>query len=143
MKFTMTAITATAASTVGAMHMSSLSQREQQAEGGSVFAKVTAINHNLSGNTTPDKEVEIPFGTLFHVDDTPITELRLKGSGATVPDQPEVDVSTITCQRYNDQYGTRVGSAPFTAESPALISTNAVDFGWVLCYVQARRAKGE
>lgn len=137
MKFTITAITAALASTVSAMDLSSLSQRADEAEDGNVYAKVTAINHNLSGNTTPDKELEIPFGTLFHVDDTPITELRLKGAGATVPDLPEVNVSKITCQRYNDQYGTRVGSAPFTAESPALISTNAVEFGWVLCYIHA------
>ncbi|OAA77806.1 hypothetical protein LEL_04629 [Akanthomyces lecanii RCEF 1005] len=137
MKFTITAITAALASTVSAMDLSSLSQRADEAEDGSVYAKVTAINHNLSGNTTPDKELEIPFGTLFHVDDTPITELQLKGAGATVPDLPEVNVSKITCQRYNDQYGTRVGSATFTAESPALISTNAVEFGWVLCYIHA------
>ncbi|OAR02758.1 hypothetical protein LLEC1_07596 [Akanthomyces lecanii] len=137
MKFTTTTITAILASNVSAMYLPSVFQRADEADGGDVYAKVTAINHNLSGNRTPDKDVEIPLGTLFHLDDTPITELRLKGAGATVAGLPEVDVSKITCQRYNDRYGTRVGSAPFSAASPALISTNAVEFGWVLCYVHA------
>lgn len=100
-------------------------------------AKVVAVNHYLFGNPVMDKTVDVPFGRLTHVADTPITELQLVGAVVTVPGQSQIDASKITCQRYNDQYGTKVGSAPFTTSSPALISTNPVDFGWVLCYVHA------
>lgn len=137
MKSTIIAIAAILASSASAMAVPSLSQRAGQAEGGDVVAQITAVNHDISGKTVPDEDVVIPLGRLTHFADLSITELQLKGAATSVQGMSPIDASKITCQRYNDEYGTQIGSAPFTTESKALISTNEVGFGWVLCYIHA------
>lgn len=46
-----------------------------------------------------------------------------------------VDINSIECRAYKDADGVVPGSAPFTAKQPALLSTNLVEVGSVLCYV--------
>ncbi|KAJ4161577.1 uncharacterized protein LMH87_007608 [Akanthomyces muscarius] len=67
MRFAIVTITATLASSVTAIALPSLLQRTGQAQGDSVHARVTAISRDLSGNRTPDKEIDVPLGTLIHV----------------------------------------------------------------------------
>ncbi|KAF4978471.1 hypothetical protein FZEAL_5157 [Fusarium zealandicum] len=91
-------------------------------------ANIYAIN----GQTK--KPLEIPFGKLTHFD-LSITELQLYDVTIDIVGIPPPGVGAVTCQMYKDSDGIRPGSAEFTKDNPALISTNPVDFGWVLCYV--------
>ena len=77
--------------------------------------------------------VRIPLAQLTTLN-YPVTELRLISLGVNIPDIPSPDVKDIVCQRYQDRYGVQFGSTEFGYEKPALIATNPVDFGWVLCY---------
>jgi hypothetical protein len=98
----------------------------------SAVANVVAVNgFGSSQSKTP---VKIPFGKLTHYD-LSITGLQLKSVTVNVPGATAPDVNKITCQMYKDQYGIQPGSAEFTKAKEALIATNAVQFGWVLCYV--------
>jgi hypothetical protein len=82
--------------------------------------------------------VRIPFGQLTNLDQYKITKLDLVGLSVNIPDIPAPDIKDVVCQRYNDKYGVQLGSTEFTYENPALISTNPVEFGWVLCYVRGK-----
>jgi hypothetical protein len=46
-----------------------------------------------------------------------------------------LDVNSIECRAYKDADGVVPGSAPFTKANPALLSTNGVHVGSILCYV--------
>ncbi|OQO13959.1 hypothetical protein B0A48_00834 [Cryoendolithus antarcticus] len=46
-----------------------------------------------------------------------------------------VDWTTLECRAYIDAAGLQRGSAPFRYDSPALLSTNEVVIGSILCYV--------
>lgn len=46
-----------------------------------------------------------------------------------------VDVNSVECRAYKDAAGVVPGSAPFTAKTPAELSTNLVEVGSVLCYI--------
>jgi len=48
-----------------------------------------------------------------------------------------VDANAVECRAYRDRKGLVPGSAPFTVEEPARISTNIATEGSVLCYVVA------
>lgn len=41
----------------------------------------------------------------------------------------------MECRAYKDANGLQPASAPFDVESPALLSTNLVDIGSMVCYV--------
>ncbi|RSL68487.1 hypothetical protein CEP53_002562 [Fusarium sp. AF-6] len=82
--------------------------------------------------------VRIPFGQLTNLDQYKVTKLDLISLSVNIPDIPSPDVKDVVCQRYNDKYGVQLGSTEFTYENPALISTNPVEFGWVLCYVRGK-----
>jgi len=77
--------------------------------------------------------VRIPLAQLTTLN-YQVTELRLISLSVNIPDIPSPDVKDIVCQRYQDKYGVQFGSAEFGYEKPALIATNPVEFGWVLCY---------
>ncbi|KAM5353735.1 hypothetical protein ACJ41O_000385 [Fusarium nematophilum] len=95
---------------------------------------VTAVANVYAVNNSTKEPVEIPFGRLTHFD-LSITELQLYDVTIDILGIPPPGVDAVTCQMYKDVYGIRPGSAEFTKDEPALISTNPVDFGWVLCYV--------
>ncbi|KAH7131322.1 hypothetical protein EDB81DRAFT_808364 [Dactylonectria macrodidyma] len=101
-------------------------------------ANVIAINKPLDGSHS-STAVKIPFGKLTHFE-LPITGLKLKGVTVTVPGAVAPDASKVTCQMYKDKYGVQPGSAAFNKAHEALISTNTVQFGWVLCYVNVAPA---
>nr|OQO08238.1 hypothetical protein B0A51_17723 [Rachicladosporium sp. CCFEE 5018] len=46
-----------------------------------------------------------------------------------------VDWTMLECRAYIDSAGLWRGSAPFRYNSPALLSTNEVEIGSILCYV--------
>ncbi|KAI8960770.1 hypothetical protein F5Y11DRAFT_328739 [Daldinia sp. FL1419] len=103
------------------------------------YAKVNlvAINHPVSGERSGTR-VTIDLATLSHRENLPITGFAIESisiTAPTAPNAPTPSVEDITCQRYQDQFGVSRGSAAFTSSKDALISTNSVDFGYVLCYV--------
>ncbi|PKS05939.1 hypothetical protein jhhlp_007772 [Lomentospora prolificans] len=99
----------------------------------SAIANIIAIN-GFGPGAPPGVPVQVPFGTLTHVD-LSITTLQLTGVTVNVPDAEAPADTDITCQMYKDQYGVQPGSAEFSKGKDAHISTNPVPFGWVLCYV--------
>ncbi|KAM5360197.1 hypothetical protein ACJZ2D_013907 [Fusarium nematophilum] len=98
-------------------------------------ASVFAFNSQKPGY----KSFDIPLGKLTHFDHS-ITRLELRGISFNVPGTESPDPRDITCQMYKDKYGVTPGSTEFTMKTPALISTNPVPFGWVLCYVNVDSA---
>ncbi|KAF4965612.1 hypothetical protein FSARC_6599 [Fusarium sarcochroum] len=77
--------------------------------------------------------VRIPLAQLTTLD-YKVTKLDLISLSVHIPDIPSPDTKDVVCQRYKDKYGVQFGSTEFTDGKPALISTNPVEFGWVLCY---------
>jgi hypothetical protein len=55
--------------------------------------------------------------------------------GLEIVASTNADMSAITCQAFKDAEGKEPGSAPFTVESPALISTNPVQEAAIRCNV--------
>ncbi|KAH7260014.1 hypothetical protein FSOLCH5_009633 [Fusarium solani] len=101
-------------------------------------ANILAITGPSGGQHT-EKTVTVPFGQLTHYD-MAISELRLESIAVTLPGGAiEPDIQDITCQMYKDEHGLDPGSREFTIDRPALLSTNTVQFGWVLCYVEVEK----
>lgn len=100
---------------------------------------IMTVNSPLDGehSTSP---LNVPLGKLTHQKNIKITELEIARVYSNVPGIKTPELDQITCQMYKDKYGIQPGSAEFTAEKPALISTNSVSLGWVLCYVNAPSA---
>ncbi|CAJ0551450.1 Ff.00g113800.m01.CDS01 [Fusarium sp. VM40] len=104
-----------------------------------VGVAILTVNDPISGekSTSP---LNVPLGVLTHQKNIGITKLEIARVYSSIKgvDAPKID--QITCQMYKDQYGTQPGSAEFTAKKDALISTNTVPLGWVLCRVNAPHA---
>ncbi|KAL9568745.1 hypothetical protein ACKAV7_007059 [Fusarium commune] len=83
--------------------------------------------------TTP---VRVPFGKLTHFEHLPVTSLAVRGVMVSGDGLPVPDISKVRCRRYKDQYGLQLGSVEFKKGKNADISTNDVDFAWVLCRVE-------
>ncbi|GKU05997.1 hypothetical protein FLAG1_08269 [Fusarium langsethiae] len=82
--------------------------------------------------------LNVPLGVLTH-SKRKITEIEIARAYSTVDGVEPPKVDQITCQMYKDQYGSVPGSKDFTAKKGAVISTNSVDFGWLLCRVNASK----
>lgn len=103
------------------------------------FANILAITGPSGGQHT-EETVTVPYGRLTHHDDMAISELRLESIGVQLPGGAiEPDIRDVTCQMYKDEHGLDPGSREFTIDRPALLSTKAVPFGWVLCYVEVEK----
>ncbi|KAM0428190.1 hypothetical protein ACHAPT_007091 [Fusarium lateritium] len=99
------------------------------------FVNILAITGPSGGQHT-EKTVTVPFGQLTH-HDLQVSELRIESIAVQLPGGAiEPDINDVTCQMYKDEGGLDPGSAEFTINKPALLSTNTVQFGWVLCYVE-------
>ncbi|RBR18114.1 uncharacterized protein FIESC28_06180 [Fusarium coffeatum] len=79
----------------------------------------------------------VPLGVLTHQDNVKITELEIVNVFSTVKGVKAPKDDQIVCQMYKDKYATIPGSAEFTAKKSAVISTNSVPLGWILCRVKA------
>ncbi|GKU08683.1 unnamed protein product [Fusarium langsethiae] len=101
-----------------------------------VGVAILTVNAPISGekSTLPQN---VPLGVLTHQDGVEVTELQIVSVYSTVKGVQAPEIDQIVCQMYKDQYGTLRGSAEFTAENEARISTNSVPLGWILCRVKA------
>ncbi|RGP79812.1 hypothetical protein FLONG3_2126 [Fusarium longipes] len=101
-----------------------------------VGVAIMTVNSPISGekSTLPQN---VPLGVLTHQDGVFVTELEIVNAFSTVKGVKAPKNDQIVCQMYKDQYATLPGSAEFTAKKPALISTNSVPLGWILCRVKA------
>ncbi|KAH7242692.1 hypothetical protein BKA59DRAFT_401627 [Fusarium tricinctum] len=104
-----------------------------------VGVAILTVNDPISGekSTSP---LNVPLGVLTHQKNIGITKLEIARAYSTVKGVKAPKIDQITCQMYKDQYGTQLGSAEFTAKKDALISTNTVPLGWILCRVNAPHA---
>jgi hypothetical protein len=86
------------------------------------------LNGKPTFQTIPNVELNsLAFSSLE------ITALQIEpGSGNGV------DAHAVECRRYKDHDGLVPGSTPFDDTTKAIISTNKVAFGSVLCYVTER-----
>ncbi|KAF7558707.1 hypothetical protein G7046_g5439 [Stylonectria norvegica] len=103
------------------------------------YANVIAINNSVRGPNDPPATktaLKIPFGKLTTFEDLPITGFHLEGITIDVDVIVKPQEKQVVCQRYRDQFGVQPGSLPFNTTTDALVSTNSVDFGWVLCYIK-------
>jgi hypothetical protein len=82
--------------------------------------------------------LNVPLGVLTH-SKRKVTEIEIARAYSTVDGVKAPKVEQITCQMYKDQYGSVPGSKDFTAKKGAVISTKGVDFGWLLCRVNASK----
>ncbi|KAM0283680.1 hypothetical protein ACHAO9_009608 [Fusarium lateritium] len=89
-----------------------------------------------SGYEQTTTSVRVPFGKLTHFDKLPVTSLEVRGVMVSGDGLPLPKDDKVRCRRYKDQYGLQLGSLEFKKGKQADISTNVVDFGWVLCRVE-------
>ncbi|KAF2636343.1 hypothetical protein P280DRAFT_155891 [Massarina eburnea CBS 473.64] len=78
---------------------------------------------------------EVTLNTLFVQDLTSTCGLELLSADGA-------DLAAIQCQAFKDPVGTVKGSAQFNQASPALISTNPVNIGSILCTVGSLLSRG-
>lgn len=126
MKFTTTIAAATAM----------LASAATAAPANSAVANIVAITQTGIRGDKTETPVKVPFGKLTRVDNLDITELQLHSVTVNVEGVEAPSVDDVSCRRYRDKFGVQPGGTEITKENPALIATNAVDFGWVLCYVR-------
>ncbi|KAF2252971.1 hypothetical protein BU26DRAFT_515365 [Trematosphaeria pertusa] len=89
-------------------------------------ATVTLQETPCIQNNTNLETFEIELGKLVVKDLPSVCGLKLLSA-------TDADINAIKCQAYKDAAGTQKGSAEFTFASPALISTNPVQEGSILC----------
>ena len=78
--------------------------------------------------TQVSEAIELNVLTGF---DLSVTSINIDSSVAP----SNVDLSTIECSAFKDDAGVIPASNPFALAQAALISTNLVEIGSVLCYV--------
>ncbi|KAF4465937.1 hypothetical protein FALBO_7221 [Fusarium albosuccineum] len=98
------------------------------------FVGVAIMTYN-GDESTP---LNVPLGVLTH-DTRKVTKIEIGRAYSTVKGVKAPKVDQITCQMYKDKYGSVPASKDFTAKKSALISTNPVEFGWLLCRVNASK----
>jgi hypothetical protein len=106
-------------------------------DSGSNIAVVVVGAINGFGYEQTTTAVRVPFGKLTHFNKLPVNSLEVRGIMVGGDGLPIPKDDKVKCRRYKDQYGLQPGSVEFQKGKEALISTNVVDFGWVLCRVEA------
>ncbi|KAF5000242.1 hypothetical protein FGRMN_1874 [Fusarium graminum] len=92
----------------------------------------------MTYNGDDSTPLNVPLGVLTHNPKSgPITELEIARIYSSVEGVKPPKEDQVVCQMYKDQWGTIPGSKEFTSKKSALISTNPVPLGWVLCRVKA------
>ncbi|KAJ4252395.1 hypothetical protein NW762_010993 [Fusarium torreyae] len=90
----------------------------------------------MTYNGDESTPLNVPLGVLTHAK-RQVTEIELVRAYSTVKGVEAPDVDDITCQMYKDKYGSVPGSKDFRARKGVIIATNPVEFGWLLCRVNA------
>jgi hypothetical protein len=93
-------------------------------------AVTVQINATTSGIDRPNGGYKIltnDIASINSYDGLALTKLQL------VQDQT-VSAASIECRAYKDAAGTQPGSAAFTGSETAVVSTNTVTIGGILCY---------
>ncbi|KAM0545361.1 hypothetical protein ACHAPJ_011433 [Fusarium lateritium] len=98
------------------------------------YVGVAIMTYN-GDDSTP---LNVPLGVLTHAK-RQVTEIEIARAYSTVKGVKAPNADDITCQMYKDKYGSVPGSKDFTAKKSALIATNPVEFGWLLCRVNAAK----
>lgn len=118
----------------GLLASTALAQTAQNA-----IITITA-SHGGAGNGLANTTVTVPLNTAF-TNSSALAEVSyLYLTGAT-----GVPFDSITCQAYQDDAGTVQGGEPFNSSTPALLSTNTVQVGSIICtasYVAVRPPGG-
>lgn len=85
-------------------------------------------SHGGAGNGLTNQTVTVPLNTPYRNTSAldAVSYLYLTG-GTGVP------FDSITCQAYQDADATETGGKPFDSRTPALLSTNTVTVGSILC----------
>jgi hypothetical protein len=83
--------------------------------------------------------LNVPLGVLTTNKGVKVTELEIARIYSNVEGVKIPKADQVTCQMYKDQWGTIPASKDFTAKKSAVLSTNPVALGWVLCRVNASK----
>jgi hypothetical protein len=93
----------------------------------------------MTYNGDDSSPLNVPLGVLTTNKGVEVTELEIARIYSSVEGVKPPKADQVTCQMYKDQWGTIPASKDFTAMKSALISTNPVPLGWVLCRVNASK----
>ncbi|KAF2196691.1 hypothetical protein GQ43DRAFT_484739 [Delitschia confertaspora ATCC 74209] len=102
-----------------------------------IAALLSLFSSVLAATVTLKETVCIQSNTELETFTIPVNELAVKElksvCGLQILSADGVDVSTLVCRAYKDAAGTQPGSAQFTFDTPALISTNPVQEASIKC----------
>jgi hypothetical protein len=93
----------------------------------------------MTYNGDDSSPLNVPLGVLTTNKGVKITELEIARIYSSVEGVKPPKADQVTCQMYKDQWGTVPASKDFTAKKSAIISTDPVPLGWVLCRVNASK----
>jgi hypothetical protein len=93
----------------------------------------------MTYNGDDSSPLNVPLGVLTTNKGIKITELEIARIYSSVEGVKPPKADQVTCQIYKDQWGTVPASKDFTAKKSAIISTDPVPLGWVLCRVNASK----
>ncbi|KAE9374420.1 hypothetical protein N431DRAFT_455183 [Stipitochalara longipes BDJ] len=108
----------------------------------SVNRTISILVHTSSGldpvQTTA--ALKVPLYHLTRCSDPPSSPLcsasKLTINSDVTTDLTEkVDINAVECRAYKDLEGMQPGSVAFNVKIPALLSTNLVDIGSIICYI--------
>lgn len=85
-------------------------------------------SHGGAGNGLTNQTVTVPLNTPFRNDSALSAVSYLYLTGAT-----GVPFDSVTCQAYQDADASEAGGDPFNSTTPALLSTNTVQVGSIVC----------
>jgi hypothetical protein len=91
----------------------------------------------MTYNGDDSSPLNVPLGVLTTNKGVKVTELEIARIYSSVEGVKPPKADQVTCQMYKDQWGTVPASKDFTAKKGALIGTNSVPLGWILCRVNA------
>jgi len=110
------------------------------------FATVAALASTSLAATVSISETPCLQNTTLSTFDVEIGSLYVQDfpsvCGFKINSADGADVASVKCQAYKDAEGTEKGSAEFTADKPALIATNPVQEGSILCVTDALPSGG-
>jgi hypothetical protein len=131
--------------------LATMAAASSRSEGAHHFGKAKDNNNNNNNNnsTKPGLTIELnnhallsgpAVNTSFPVAINHLKVLPNNTEGSELAFKPNsavggIDITAVECHAYKDAEGLVPGSLAFNSTKPALLSTNIVSIGSVLCYV--------
>lgn len=96
----------------------------------SVTLNINTANQIDSNGVPSYVNQTVAINTLTNLNDISCSEIFIDANSGI-----NVNASDVKCRAYRDAAGQEPGSAEFSVQQPADLTTNLVEIGSVLCYV--------